>query len=349
VEKFGISLSDYREVNAEISLDFHTSVTVNKDWSVTTTTASDGYHWISKPVLKLGPIDLPITFIADLIIKYNMGTISSAIDEGMKTSLDLKSNAQQAWTEIQKPVLLDGEYKLWMKITPKTISASQITGNKGVLKHTTSIQAVAECFTGSEPSGTTNIKLPDIQPLPKSMEGFLMNVTSYISYNYIDSISKANLNNTSYSVGRKKITITGVKVYPGSDKLIVETDITGSLNGKLFFAGKPEYRISDSTLMVSDLNFHIQTKNLLVRSASWLVNGGIERIIARKMVYPLGEELKLTYDLIQDNLKHYDLGYGFFLTGQLSGMEVHQPVLSKDAIIAPVTFEGKLTMSLKNN
>jgi hypothetical protein len=49
----------------------------------------------------------------------------------MKTSLDLRSNAQKAWVEIQKPMLLDEGYKLWLKVTPVSIAAAPITGSKG--------------------------------------------------------------------------------------------------------------------------------------------------------------------------------------------------------------------------
>ncbi|MBK7030140.1 MAG: DUF4403 family protein [Bacteroidales bacterium] len=349
IEKFGISLSDYKEVNAEISLDFHTGVGVNKDWSINTKTVSDGYRWISKPIMKLGPIDLPITFIADLIIKYNMGTISTAIDEGMKSSLDLKTNVQQAWIDIQKPMLLDKDYKLWLKVTPKSISAAPINGSKGFIRHTSSIQAVAECFTGKEPSYNVNKTLPDLTPVSKLSDNFIINLTSYIGYEYIDSISKALLVNTTYAVGKKNLTITGVNVYSGEDKLIVETDVTGSIKGKLYFAGKPVYRAADSSIILSNLDFHLKTRNVLLKSATWLANGGIERILEKKMVYPVGGDLRNTYDLLEENLKHYELAEGFYLGGQLLKMDVMQPVLSKQAIIAPVVIEGKVHVGLQNN
>jgi len=348
VEQFGISLSDYREVNAEIALDFHTSVSVNKDWSVTTKTVSDGYKWLSKPVLKLGPIDLPITFIADLIIKYNIETISSAIDEGMKTSLDLKTNAQKAWVEIQKPMLLNEQYKLWLRVTPKAISAVPVSGNKDVIRHISSIQAVTECFTGKQPPYKINTVLPDLTPATKLNDNFLINVTSYIPYDYIDSLSKALLINTSYKFGNKSITITGVNVYGGEDKLIVETEVTGSLNGKLYFSGKPVYRVSDSNIVVSNLEFHLKTRNILLKSASWLANGGIERIIEKKMTYPIGSNLRETYDLIQQNIKHYEIAEGFYLSGQLARMDVQQPVLTRESIIEPLAFEGKVVVGLQN-
>jgi len=348
VEQFGITLSDYREMNAEIALSFHTSVSVNKDWTVDTKTVSDGYEWLSKPILKLGPVDLPITYIADLIIKYNIEKISSAIDDGMKASLDLKTNARQVWIDIQKPMLLDKEYGLWLRVIPKSISAAPISGNRGMIRHTSAIEAVTECFTGTQPPYKINSKLPDLVPASKLNDNFLVNITSYITYNYIDSLSKVLLLNTTYKIGKRSVTITGVKVYAGDGKLIVETDVVGNLNGKLFFAGKPVYRSSDSSIVVNDLEFHFKTKNILLKSASWLANGGIERMIGKKMAYPMGENLRETYGLIQESLNHYDLAEGFYMKGQLNKMEVEQPVLTKESIIAPVSFEGKIFISLEN-
>ncbi|NTV51346.1 MAG: DUF4403 family protein [Desulfobulbaceae bacterium] len=87
----------------------------------------------------------------------------------------------------------------------------------------------------------------------------------------------------------------------------------------------------------------------MLKSASWLANGGIERILEKKMVYPVGGDLRSTYDLLQENLKHYELAEGFYLGGQLIKMEVLQPVLSKQAIIAPVAIEGKVHIGLQNN
>ena len=190
IKQFGITLSDYREMNAEIALKFRSSVNVNKDWSISTITTSDGYEWLTKPTLKIGPIDLPITYIADMIIKYNTQTINSAIDAGLTQSLDLKSNVKQAWIEMQKPMLLSEEYGLWLKVTPKSISALPITGGKGVIKHTSSIQAITECYTGKQPPYQLNGTLPDLVTVTKMNDDFVANVVSYIGYDYLDSISR---------------------------------------------------------------------------------------------------------------------------------------------------------------
>ena len=346
IEQFGLSLSDYRELNAEIALKFHSSVAVNKDWTISTLTVSDGYEWLSTPTLKIGPVELPITFIADMIIKYNTATINKAIDDGLKQSLDLKTTSKQAWVDLQKPMLLSEEYGLWLRVNPKAVSVSPFSGGKGIIKHTTTIQAVTECFTGKQPPSPINQVLPEVTTVKKSSDEFLVNVTSYIGYDYIDSITRSMLVNTSYTFGKKKVTVTGISIYGNESKMIIATDVTGSINGKLYFSGMPMYRASDSCIILKDLQFSVQTKNVLLKSAAWLANSGIEKAISKNMSYPIGPELRETYKMMAESLKKYEFGQGFYLTGTLNGIEVLQPTLMPQGIIAPVSIKGKLAVKL---
>lgn len=347
INQFGISLSDYREMNAEIALKFRSSVVVNKDWSVTTVTTSDGYEWLTKPTLKIGPVDLPITFIADMIIKYNTKTVNSAIDAGLTQSLDLKTTAKDAWIEMQKPMLLSEEYGLWLRISPKSISAIPITGGKGIIKHTSSIQGVAEVFTGKQPPSRINSTLPDLTTVNNLGDEFLANVVSYIGYDYLDSITRLMLVNTSYNYEKKNITITGVSVYGNESQMIIAADVTGTINGKLYFSGLPIYRSIDSSIILKDLQFSMQTKNVLLKSASWLANSSIEKMIGKNMSYPIGAEIRATYDMMVQSLNKYEIGEGFIMTGKLGAIEVLQPVLAPAGIIAPVSIKGKLSVKLE--
>ncbi|HNW53806.1 MAG TPA: DUF4403 family protein, partial [Bacteroidales bacterium] len=290
---------------------------------------------------------LPITYIADMIIKYNTQTINTAIDAGLTQSLDLKSNVKQAWIEMQKPMLLSEEYGLWLKVTPKSISALPITGGKGIIKHTSSIQAVTECYTGKQPPYQLNGTLPELATVTKMNDDFVANVVSYIGYDYLDSVTRQMLVNTSYDFGKKKIKIINVSVYGNENKMIIATDVTGSINGKLYFAGIPSYRASDSSIILKDLQFAMQTKNVLLKSASWLANSEIEKVIGRKMSYPVGSDIRETYDMMVQSLKRYEIGEGFFLTGTLGNLEVQQPILVPAGIVAPVSIKGKLAVKLE--
>lgn len=340
IEQFGISLSDYRELNAEIALNFRTSVVINEDWTLTTTTTSEGYEWLSKPTLKLGPVDVPITWIANMVMGYNQDKINQALDEGLQKSLDLKTTARDVWKLVQEPMLLDEEYALWLRVTPKAIATTQISGGNGKLAQRTSLQVTAECFSGKKPP------LRPISDLPKLSKGlstgndFLMNVNAYVPFAYIDSVTRKELQGSRYDIGKRYIVIKGCEVYGSEQQMIIAAQVEGSLNGTLYFAGNPAYRPSDSSIVLNNLQFHMQTRNVLLRSAAWLANGGIERLIQRKMAYPAGPSINETYKAINQSLAKYPLAEGFLLSGRLGAIEVQQPLLAPGGVIAPVLLKG---------
>jgi hypothetical protein len=70
-------------------------------------------------------------------------------------------------------------------------------------------------------------------------------------------------------------------------------------------------------------------------------------MIGKKMAYPIGVEIRETYDMMVQSLNKYEIGQGFIMTGKLNGMEVQQPVLAPAGIIAPVSITGKLSVKLE--
>ena len=69
-------------------------------------------------------------------------------------------------------------------------------------------------------------------------------------------------------------------------------------------------------------------------------------MIGKNLFYPIGPDVRETFDMMVESLKKYDLGEGFYITGSLSGIEVQQPVLAPAGIIAPVSIKGKLSVRL---
>jgi hypothetical protein len=44
-------------------------------WKVTIATEANGYDWITKPTIKIGTFDMPITFLANQILKSQQGRL----------------------------------------------------------------------------------------------------------------------------------------------------------------------------------------------------------------------------------------------------------------------------------
>ena len=86
---------------------------LNPDWSLTTKTESDGYEWLTDPVVKVGGLNIPVKFVADLILQSNLKSMGKTIDESVKDYFDLKTSALEAWKTLNQPVCLNEEYNVW--------------------------------------------------------------------------------------------------------------------------------------------------------------------------------------------------------------------------------------------
>lgn len=343
-EKLGISISDYRDINLEIALKFKTKVTLNKDWSITTKTITEGYDWISQPTVNIAGYNLPVTFVADAILKANQSRISNEVDDAIKTNLDIKSLIISPWKMIQKPVKISDEYKMWLKITPTEIYSQPLLSKNNKIKNTIAFKTITETYIGNEPPYKISTTPPQLNIINKVDEGFEVNVLSDIPISEANTLARKYLLGKTFENGNKKITINEMRLYGGDGKIIVETDVTGRLNGKLYFTGIPYYNSADSTIRVKDFNFEMHTKNALLKSANWLMHASFVNMIEKRLVFPLGRNIKEARKMLQNSLTNYDMGMGATLKGQLNDLNVDGILLTRESIKASILFKGKITI-----
>ena len=58
-------------------------------------------------------------------------------------------------------------------------------------------------------------------------------------------------------------------------KMIIALDLIGSLNGKVYLAGFPQYNEQSKEIYFDKLDYAIDTKSKLMRTANWLAQGYI--------------------------------------------------------------------------
>ena len=73
------------EAEGEIALTFKTSLTINWDWSIEPKTEMTGYDWIRNMAVKTGIGSIDVKYIANMIIDRSKTTLTSSIDQQLKT------------------------------------------------------------------------------------------------------------------------------------------------------------------------------------------------------------------------------------------------------------------------
>ncbi|MFZ4400361.1 MAG: DUF4403 family protein [Bacteroidales bacterium] len=343
----GVNISDYREINAEIALKFKTTLFVNKDWTITTYTVSDGFEWLSTPVIKIGPIDVPIKFIASSILKKNQTLVSNEIDRAIQQKFSLRKYIQDIWLTMQKPIKINNDYNLWLKLNPQEISSTPIVSQNGKVKISMGVKSLVESYMGDEPKVIPNAGLPDYKIVKTLDNNFTINLMADISYKSADTLAKQYLKGKTFTQDKKSITVIDIKVYGSNNKMIIGATLTGSLNGIIYFTGKPVYDSANSTVRIVDIDFELETKNTLIKTANWLLHNRFIKMIEPSLIFPIGDRLSQSKVLIQKQLTNNYINKNILLNGQLKDLYIENIYLTPESIKVAVNFKGNLNLSFE--
>jgi hypothetical protein len=348
-ELLGVSVSDYREINAEITLKFKTSFYINPDWTISTFTNSDGFEWLSTPVIKIGPIDIPIKFIAGSILKKNQTTISSEIDKALKQNFSMRKYVQDVWISLQKPIKINNDYNIWLKLNPQEISSTPIVSQNGKIKLFIGIKSLVESYMGSEPPASNNNGLPDYKMVKTMDNCFNINLLADVSYKSADTLAKQFLKGKTFTQDNKVITVTDIKVYGSNNKMVIGTCLAGSFNGTIYFTGKPVYDSVTSSVKITELDFELQTRNALYKAANWLLHNRLIKMIEPSLIFPIGDKLAESKRLIQQKLSNNYITKNVLLNGQIQDLYIDNIFLTPESIKVAVNFKGNLNLSFDAN
>jgi len=157
---------------------------------------------------------------------------------------------------------------------------------------------------------------------------------------------KEQMGDSIFTFGTRRIRFENFRVYGTNEKMAVETQVSGSINGILYLTGVPYFNAEDTTLRIRELKFDIKTRSLAMRSSKWLFSGKIERAVTRSVAIPFKSNIAGIEQQISRLIRHYPLGFGFELNGKLSRLSVSELFLSPESVKANVVFSGRLSLGL---
>jgi hypothetical protein len=342
INKLGIAFSEYKEFEAQIVLNFRTSISLNKNWEVVSNTTIDSYQWISKPIMKVGAFEIPITTIANSLINANKTTLNKEIDLALRKNIVLRDYVQQLWEKVQNPIKVSDEYKTWLKISPVEISGTPIRGSNDKITMDVGLKSTVETFVGKEPSVKINKALPVYRIVDATNQSFEINLLSQIEYGTADSLAKKTLIGQTFSEGKYKVTILDLNIYGQGPRLVVAIKLKGSFNGTVYFTAIPYYEKETQSIKMKDFDFDYKTHNVLFGSFKWLCKGAFKGLIESKMVFPMSKYLAEIKTTLQPSLSNIQLHKNVTAKCTLNDIHIDDIFLINDGMKIAVSINGKL-------
>ena len=336
----------YQNTTFETVMYFNSQLTFNNNWTMNTKTQPMGFKWVTKPVLDYGKIKVPITNLVESSLKKQQADFCKTIDEMMLKQLNFQQYAIMAWNQFSQPFNVSEEYNTWLKITPIAVNISPLVFYGNQIEANIGIDTFSETFTGQKPAASPSIKtianFNSVQALPQK---FLLQTTANIPFTEATAIAEKMFLNKEFDFreGKSKIKITKIKVYGENQRIMIEAQTEGTVDGTSFISGIPIYDELKRKIVLSDTKFKLKTKNILQKTATLLFQGKIVRMIEEEYGIPTAELESSSKKSIEETFNK-EYFKGLKMQGKVFKLKPSQVILNQNGITAVIDTDAQLKL-----
>ena len=335
------------EADGELTLNFKTTFNINPDWSLNTQTEVEWHEWISRPKLKTGIGNINVETIANLVLNRSKKTLSKTLDQYVSQQINIRPYVQEAWEAIQQPMLLDESYRMWSKTTPLSIGLTPLTAYNNAVQTKIAIECLNDVSFGEKPAFRENSLLPNLTLLNEAPDDFQMRFATDVPFAEAERLAKNIMIGQVFETGKKKVKVEDLALWGNNDRVVVNTTLSGSFNGHIYFIGRPEFNPLKNQIEVKDLDFQVDTRNFLLRSASWIFQGPIKKKMAASMTFPVGQNIAEIKNSVQQTLSNYQIQPGVTLYGTLDSVFVQDTKVTPIGIRVNLFSTGRVNVDVK--
>ncbi|MBF02045.1 MAG: hypothetical protein CMP76_01990 [Flavobacterium sp.] len=346
--KYGTSfmaLNDTKEINLNGTITLNSKAHLY-NWKLTTQSSITNFEWSESPNIVIAGKKVPITYLINPTISIFKNKIAKTIDEAIDASCDFKPMVLDAMEKISTPVLTNEAYEAWFKLVPVELYVTEAALKNGKITLDMGLKCTMQTMIGQEPKNTFDKNKLVLKPVKTIPNEFEVAVAAVSTYESASKVITKNFQGQEFGSGGKKVSVQKVNLWQNEGKLIIALDLLGSVNGTIYLSGYPQYNSVTKEIFFDKLDYVLNTKSVLLKSANWLAQGTILRKIQENCRYSIQENMDEGKKSMASYLNNYSPMKGVFINGNMNDFTFEKVELTNKAIIAFISTNGKMKITI---
>lgn len=340
-----MGLNDTREINLNgfITLNSKTHLT---NWKLTTSSKIEDFEWSESPTILVAGKNIPITYIINPTLSMFKSKISKMIDKAIDENCDFKPQVLSALEKLSTPILTSEQYETWFKMVPMELYVTEAKLTKTKIMLNMGLKCNMQTMVGQEPKNSFDATKIVLKPVEKIPDNTTVSVVAVSTFESASKIVTKNFQGQEFASGSRKIVVQKVDLWQKDSKMIIALDVLGSINGTIYLSGIPNYNPITKEIYFDQMDYVLNTKSVLMRSANWLLHGTILKSIQENCRYSIKGNLEEGKKSMNPYLNNYSPMKGVFVNGTINDFEFEKVELTDKAIIAFITTTGKMDIKV---
>ncbi len=208
----------------------------------------------------------------------------------------LRRQVGLVWDTLQSPIKLTND--LYLLINPQAVHVSVPETPGDTVSVVAGVVAKPRIVIGA-PMPMTAQSLPEISMSPAQPEtGFHIALESELPFDILGKELTKKMQGRTYSARGKTVIVEKVRLYGSGSSIVMAISVKGTVKGTVYLTGIPAYDGSTRTLSVHNPEYTIETKQVLVQAADWLLHSSIRDSIAERATWPIGDRIDAEKDIL---------------------------------------------------
>ena len=340
-----MGLNDTREIDLNGTITLLSTAKLS-NWKMNTSSVIEDFEWSESPTILVAGKKVPITYIINPTLSIFKSKVAKKIDDAIEKSCDFKPYVLNVLETLGTPFKTSEQYETWFKMNPIEVYVTDAQLQKSKIKMNLGLKCTMQTMVGQEPKNVFDKESVTFKPVATVPDKTTATVAAISTYESASRIITKNFQGKEFASGSRKITVQKVELWSKDGKMIIALDMTGSINGSIYLSGIPNYNSVTKEIYFEQMDYVLNTKGLLTKTANWLLQGVILRKIQENCRYSIKENLDEGKKSLLPYLSNYSPMKGVFVNGTLNDFEFEKVELTNEAIIAFITTSGKLNIKI---
>ena len=341
-----MGLNDTKEIELNGTITLSSTVKLS-NWKMSTDSKIKDYNWTESPTILVAGKKVPITYIINPTLSIFKSKMAKKIDEAIEASCDFKPYVLNVIKTISAPFEVNSQYETWFKLNPIEVNVTDALVSKNKISMDLGLKCTMQTMIGQKPNIAFNKDAILFKSADKIADKTTATVAAVSTYESASRIITKNFQGKEFASGKRKIVIQKVDLWAKDGRMIIALEMTGSLNGTIYLSGIPNYNTTTKEIYFDQMDYVLNTKGLLTKTANWLLQGIILKKIQENCKYSIKENLEEGKKNLLPYLSNYSPMKGVFVNGTLNDFEFEKVELTNNAIIAFITTSGKMNIKIE--
>jgi len=237
------------------------------------------------------PMGLDITEPLMVAFGTTLSQILPALDARMSAELDLRARIEAAWHRISEPREL--RPNVWLVWNPEALGIVPVTVSDGALRTGLQLRVRPVIVTGAKFA-------TDPKPLPLAYgathdDNFRLQIPVEVEESFIQASLDKALNidqgGMEVTIGRYKIRVISADITGEGSQVLIKARFSGDFSGTFNLAGTPYLDPDTQVLNFPDLDYTLDSDQVLLQSASFVAHSQIRDRLREQYTIPLSSRI----------------------------------------------------------